>query len=215
MTIKSFKVVLVLIIPILLLLFILQITSFSDSFYSKEFTQYNVYNNVNNASAIHKKVVNFVQGKNEDLPIQFNDREKEHLKDVRKLVVASKIVLIILVALFLSISFIAVCRINSKSQSKKFFGDVLKFGGVLTLAIFALLQVFMQFSFSQTFESFHRIFFKRGTYAFDPSTELIVNLYPEELFRDLGVRIFAYAVASAIAISLLGMLLTYRNKKNK
>ncbi len=78
-----------------------------------------------------------------------------------------------------------------------------------------ILFLFVHFNFSATFDSFHRLFFEKGTYVFDPSKEIIVNLYPEELFMELGIRISEFAVFASIIFILLGAILLFVQKNER
>jgi len=75
--------------------------------------------------------------------------------------------------------------------------------------------LFITLDFGSTFESMHQMFFQKGTYMFDPAKETMVNLYPEQLFMDLGIRISAWIIISAILIILIGFYLVLRTKNQK
>ena len=82
---------------------------------------------------------------------------------------------------------------------------------ILAAALFLLINL----DFPLTFESFHRLFFEKGTYTFDPAKEMLVNLYPEQLFMDLGIKISKWAIVAAGLLILLGAVLLFRPKKQK
>ena len=211
------KILMIVFLPLLIFLLVSKFAVFDDSFYKEKFLQYNVRQNVLNGASLHYKVINFVQGKSNDLPNEFNEREKQHLQDVRKVISTSKIILYALLVLFTAVLLVSAFKLKFNYYMMNFAGRVMLFGGLLTIMIAASLFLLVTFNFSSAFESFHRLFFKSGTYTFDPAKELIVNLYPERLFMDLGIKISEWVVVDAIVITLLGvfLLLNSKNKKNK
>lgn len=209
------KFLLILVFPLLLFLAVADFSALDDSFYREKFSEYNVQQNVPGAVSLHEKVVSFVQGKTNELPNQFNEREKQHLQDVRKIAGILTIllyVLIILFALFLTVS-IFILKLNKFALD--FVGKVLVFGGFLTVLLAVILFFFISFDFQAAFESFHNLLFEKETYIFDPAKEMIVRLYPEQLFMDLGIGIAKEAVLASIALILVGALLLFKSKSKK
>ena len=209
------KFLLILILPFLLFLIFFDYFSFNGSFYKERFSEYKIQQDVYNATSLHEKVINFVKGKNNELPGEFNDREKQHLLDVRKILNALTILLYILIAMFILLVMIAGFSLKVNNHIINFVGKILVFGGVLTILLAALLFFLTISDFSSTFESFHKLFFEKGTYIFDPAKEIIVRLYPEQLFMDLGLRISKGVIISSVAVILLGILLLFKSKKQK
>ena len=203
---------LILSFPLLIFLVVSNFASFDRNFYKKEFSNLNVLQNVPNAPVLHEKVINFIHGKNSELPSAFNYREKQHLQDVRKVVLVSRNLLFNLIIASLMLLLISASSIK-KIYLKDFIGRVLVFGALLTLTLAGILFLLISSNFSSTFEAFHELFFKRGTFMFDPSSELIVNLYPEQLFMDLGIKISIYIVILSVVIMLAGICLLYKKQK--
>lgn len=209
------KFLLILILPFLLFLAILNVVGFDSLFYKEKFLEYNVQQNVPEAIPLHEKVINFIKGKNDELPNDFSEREKQHLWDVRKLVRISNILLYIFVILFVLLLMGSAFVLKVNNFIINFVGKVLIFGGFLTIILAITLFFFINSDFSASFESFHKMFFQKGTYSFDPAKEMIVKLYPEQLFMDLGIKISKWVVISAFVIMLLGILLLLKSKKQK
>lgn len=209
------RFLLILILPLLILLMSMNLISFDQSFYDKKFSEYQVREDVPDAMSLHEKVMNFIKGRTNTLPNELTQREKEHLLDVRNLVRISTIALYIFIFLFilLFISSALILKVNNRVIN--FTGKVLIFGGFLTIAMAASLFLFIISDFSASFESFHKLFFEKGTYLFDPAKEIIVNLYPEQLFMDLGTRVLAGVFITAAVITLLGLFLLLKSKKKK
>ena len=69
--------------------------------------------------------------------------------------------------------------------------------------------------FPLTFESFHGLLFEKGTYVFDPAKEMLVRLYPEQIFMDLGVRISKMVFFTSLVFIAIGIFLMVKSKKQK
>ena len=208
------RFLLVLILPLLIFLLALNFLGFDNLFYTEKFSEYNIQQNVPGADSLHEKVMNFINGKTDELPKEFDYREKQHLLDVRNLIKISTVILYTLIVLFLLLLVASSIILKANNYVINFVGKVLIFGGFLTVTLAALLFLFINSDFSTAFESFHQMLFEKGTYSFDPAKEIITNLYPEQLFMDLGLRISKWAVAGSVILVLLGAFLVFKSKKN-
>jgi len=211
------KILMIALVPILIFLIVLNFAGFDPSFYQEKSSEYDVQNKVPEAVSLNEKVFNFIMGKSNKLPAEFNEREKQHLWDVKNIVRISTIALYAFIALFalLLIASAFILKINNRIIN--FMGKVLIFGGFLTVALSAALLFFINSDFAQTFESFHKLLFDKGTYVFDPAKEMIVRLYPEQFFLDIGIRVSKWIIISSAIIILLGafLMLKSKSKKNK
>ncbi len=209
------KFLLILMVPFLLFLLVLNFGAFDSLFFREKFSEYKVEQKVPQAILLHEKVINFITGKNNELPNDFNDREKKHLWDVRNIVRISTILLYTLVILFVLLLLISASILKVNNFIANFAGKVLVFGGFLTIMLASALFFLINSDFSAAFESFHKLFFQQGTYSFDPAKEIIVNLYPEQLFMDIGIRISKWVVVASSVVMLLGALLIFKPKEKK
>lgn len=211
------KFLLILILPFLLFLLVLDYAAFDKGFYQEKFMELNVQQDVPAAMPLHEKVISFINGKNNQLPNEFNEREKQHLLDVRKIAGNLAIALYSLIALFVLLIAVSAFALKINNYLMNFVGKVLVFGGFLAVALAVVLFFLISLDFSNAFESFHSLFFEKGTYIFDPANEIIVRLYPEQLFMDLGLRISKgvfFASAAAMATGAF-LMLKPKSKKNK
>lgn len=210
------KILLVFILPFLVFLLAAGFAGFDDSFYKKKFLEYGIEKDFPDAVSLHEGVIDFIKGGSKELPDEFNARERQHLADVRKVIRYSTILLYAIIILYISLSITSASALKPSSRRINFIGKAILFGGFLTLLIASAFLLFASLDFPAAFESFHSLFFEKGTYVFDPDKEIIVKIYPEQLFMDLGVRIAKGVIlASAVAI-LLGVLLILKAKsKNR
>ena len=209
------KLLMIAILPFLIFLIAFNIYGFDIKFYREKFSEYKIQNDVPNAVSINEKVINFITGKNNDLPNEFNNGEKQHLQDVKKVVGVSTIVLYVFIVAFIVLLVISALILKANNYITNFVGKVLVFGGFLTIILAGLLFLFISSDFSAAFESFHTLLFQKGTYVFDPAKEMIVRLYPEQVFMDLGMNMSKLVLITSFIIILLGLLLLFKSKSKK
>jgi integral membrane protein (TIGR01906 family) len=175
--------------------------AFNSLFYKKEFERYGVYEKAKNADSLHNSVVMFLKGKSNVLPDEFNQNEKSHLEDVRSVIKNLNgmfyFFVIVYAVLFFYLS-------KKEKEWKKCFAEALMYSGIFTIVFGLMVCASMLFSFSFAFDSMHKILFPQGNYAFDPSKEIIVNLYPEQLFMNLGLRIGMATFIISIILIIAG-----------
>ncbi len=209
------KSLMIVILPFLIFLIALKLSAFDEPFYRHKFTQYGVQRNLPEAVELHEKVVKFVKGASDGLPNEFNEREKQHLWDVRRIAKILKATFYIIIFLFLFLSISSAAMLKSNNRIMNFVGRVLIFGGALTVAIAMALLFFISFDFPSAFDAFHKLLFKSGTYVFDPTTEIIVRLYPEQIFMDLGLRIASITIPASVFLIAIGIFLMLKSKAKK
>jgi len=74
--------------------------------------------------------------------------------------------------------------------------------GALVLAgLLTVLGAFSLIAFDAAFELFHRVFFPGGNYAFDPSSQRLVQLYPIAFWQLTSAVLGAAAIAVALAVA--------------
>jgi len=209
---KISKFLMVLILPFMLILLIIKFIGLSGSFYGKEFQEYGVGQIVPSAALLHEKVMDFIRGASDELPDEFSQREKQHLLDVRKLANILKIALYMLIAFFALLLIGSALVLKTSNRIINFIGGALAFGGILSFALAAFLLLLIILNFSSAFESFHHLLFQEGTYTFDPSIEMLVRIYPEQLFMELGMAISKWFLVSSALAALSGAFLILKSK---
>ena len=196
MFLKISKILLILILPFVLFLGVLSLVGFDEGFYQQKFSEYKVEKDAKNAVELHKKIINFITSKNNSAPNELNEKEQQHLFDVRNLIRISKIIFYVFVLLFVLLIIASAFMLKVNNYIVNFVGKVLLFGGLLTVVLAALLFFFISSDFSSAFESFHKLLFENGTYIFDPDKDTIIRLYPEiRTTYCKGLRIFSNLLA--------------------
>ena len=94
--------------------------------------------------------------------------------------------------------------IERKAPSHRFHGRGAAFWGAAGLcSVLGAVGVLAAFDFDGAFTVFHSIFFPgKDNWLFDPATDPIITLMPEEFFRNCAILILAAVVVSCAAVML-------------
>jgi integral membrane protein (TIGR01906 family) len=129
-------------------------------------------------------------------------RERDHMADVRTLLLRLG-----LVAAVAAVVLLAAGLLN---RGRRRFWRAVSGGAVaLAGAVVAVGLAFAVF-FDQAFELFHRLFFPPGTYLFDPASERLVQLFPDQFWYETSVALAAVVLGLAVLVALLGRRLAGR-----
>ena len=198
-----------LLVPVILLVFSFNTVVFNENFYKNEFLKYKVYAHLTDydVEKINNGVLFYLKGqKNNELIASsfFNNREKQHLLDVKgliaKLLFVYKFSIFLFFLLFLGLCFLF--NFKFRKILEKFLLSLF-FGSLLLLTVGISLFFLWNSDFYFIFDAFHENFFKAGTFSFDPNFEKIVVLYQENLFFDTLSKILLKSILSSAIISLL------------
>lgn len=188
------KIPLIIAVFILLILIPISIISFDKEFYFSEFAKYGIYDkferDINSEIA---KVIDYINNKGEIESDFFNDKEKEHLKDVRNLFNISK---------FLIVLCIIIIGVNYYFLRKRGFLDGLNKGAVLTIIFIFILFITILINFNLGFIIFHKLMFENNLWLLNPAEDNLIVLLPEEIFFDIAIRAFSLSFISALVIIL-------------
>ncbi|MGA3029892.1 MAG: DUF1461 domain-containing protein [Candidatus Limnocylindrales bacterium] len=125
-----------------------------------------------------------------------DERERGHMVDVRTVLVDLG-----LVALAAGI---LLAGVGVASRGRRWFWRAAALGArVLAVGVVVVGLAFALF-FDRAFELFHELFFPPGTYAFDPRTERLVQLFPDQFWSETSVAIAAAVFVLALAVAWLG-----------
>ncbi len=136
----------------------------------------------------------------------FNDRENKHMADVQALIgrfLALQIASGVYVLFYLGAS-----KLWLGSAYRTAVGRGLRWGGSLTLALFALIGAASMINFDEFWTSFHLVAFDNDLWMLDPTRDHLIMMFPEGFWYDSAIR-FALATGSqALAAVAIGFLLT-------
>ena len=122
-----------------------------------------------------------------------NDREREHMADVRTVFRGLWILAVVSVVILVAASRRADRRATWRAVR----------GGAIGLSVgIVIVGIVGFFAFDQLFEFFHEVFFPPGSYLFDPATDRLVQLFPfafwDETAMVVGVAILAVCAIVAV-----------------
>lgn len=143
--------------------------------------------------------------------LHFSEEGASHFADVRTLFFIDFAIIGISA---IALAVIAIILKKKKLSPYKFKGRSAPFWSVVSIgAISALIGIACAINFRQTFIFFHKIFFVgKENWSFDPDTDPIINLLPNEFFSNCAILIFAVIILFSIAIMLYEFL-PRRNKR--
>jgi integral membrane protein (TIGR01906 family) len=122
-------------------------------------------------------------------------RERAHLVDVRAVFGAALAVLAAAVVIVV----LALARGARRAATLR---SIRAGARGLAVAVVALGLVSLV-AFDAAFELFHRLFFARGTYTFDPRTDRLVQLFPDQFWSETTLALGAVLLVLALATDRL------------
>ncbi len=203
-----------------------EIFCFSEGFYRKEFQKLGTaeYVGVDEESVnrVTKVLLDYLKGKRDDINVTvevngvmtefYNDREKAHMMDVRALYRWTRIVgyggMIVLLFLMTLSLILKDHDIRMRALDGYITGNIIFLGLVTLVSIWAVAD------FNSFWVSFHRLFFTNDLWLLDPYTDRMINVFEEQLFFDLVIRIALFAIAVMVII-LFAVILYRKDIKNK
>ncbi len=124
-------------------------------------------------------------------------RERSHMVDVRAVIMTLGLVALVATVLLVALGL--------ASRGRRWFWRAVGTGAsVLVWGVIVVGVAFALF-FDQAFEIFHQAFFPPGTYMFDPRTDRLVQLFPDQFWSETSV-----AIALAVLLLALGVALGVR-----
>ncbi len=132
----------------------------------------------------------------------FNTRERVHMADVRRIVVAFAVLVLagILVLLLGGIRW---------RRRPWFWGAVARGAAVLAVGAVVIGAAFA-FAFDEAFTLFHEILFPAGTWTFDPATDRLVQLFPDQFWTETSVAIAVVGLALTVGTWALARCMARR-----
>lgn len=205
---KIRNIVLIILIPIIILLANFSFLAFNERYYEKQYIKNGVYSQISKEQVDEatKQLISYLRDGKELQGDYFNEKEKQHLKDVRNLI---KILLIIFGILIITGATIIVISLK---ENKRVLGKSLIIGGVLTILVIALLFLLLT-NFEYAFIKFHEIIFNNNLWLLNPATDKLIIMFPENFFYDVTQNIVVRSLITAIVTTAIGFVLLIRKRK--
>jgi integral membrane protein (TIGR01906 family) len=124
------------------------------------------------------------------------EAERSHMRDVRSVFAGLWIAVIAGVAFLL-----VAARRSAGDATKRAAAWRAAAAGARALAILvAIAGVFAVVAFDAAFELFHRLLFS-GNYTFDPATDRLVQLFPEQFWSEIAIAVGVVIVVAALVVA--------------
>jgi integral membrane protein (TIGR01906 family) len=125
-------------------------------------------------------------------------REQSHMVDVRTVLMS--------LGLLALAATVLLAGLMVASRGKPWFWRAVGTGASVLVGGVIVVGVAFALFFDQAFELFHEIFFPPGTYMFDPRTDRLVQLFPDQFWSETSVAI-------ALAVLLLAFLVVLEARR--
>lgn len=215
----------------ILFILVLFLTSFQivlygiPGFYEKEYAKYQVLDDVKmemkDVLFVTDEMMDYLIDKRDDLVIEtkvdgqirefFNDREKLHMEDVKRLflqgLMLRNIALLITVLCLIGL---IITKSNLKGILPKAFVCATILIGIVSL----LATLYVSQNFSKVFVQFHLLFFTNDLWILNPETDLMINILPEGFFFDT-VKWIGTVFGLLLGTSFVTSLYFLAHNKNK
>ena len=121
-----------------------------------------------------------------------DERERTHMADVRTVLLDLGLVALL--------AAVALVTIGLASRGARWFWRAVRAGGVILAGGVVVVGLAFAVLFDQAFELFHEIFFPPGTYLFDPRTEKLVQLFPDQFWSETSVVLAGAVLVLAVVV---------------
>ena len=184
-------------LPILIILFSINIMILDQDFYKHEMPNYAQY------EAQVSNLLHYFEGSSLNTEY-YSEREIMHLADVRRLIwISWAIILVLLIPILYSF-----CKDKKEHIRKQMIS-----GGIYSL-ILTLLFSLTLLSFSSSFIIFHEIVFTNDLWLL-PASSTLIQMFPEEFFLQSTMQIVLYSLIFSIVIIILGWKIPGEPKHGK
>lgn len=221
---ELFFISIVILLPLVSLFSSINLVTYDINYYGRQFDKYNISAEVgiNETDLLDatQNLLDYIKGKRNDLNFTsiiknketefFSYRDKLHMVDVKNIFMWINIARYVTIALLILITFLISFNNKIKINTSKCF----VLSSILGALPFVMLLLLMYLDFNKYFTIFHKIFFRNDLWLLDPNTDRLVNIFPEEFFLNMAIKILTnYFIALAIIFTIgIGMILKGRKK---
>ncbi len=147
-------------------------------------------------NALRTMVIGYVSGQGRESISSLSPAEQSHLDDIRLVIQKARLILWLIVLVAAGCLIALWLRRQSTAQFLLAMRQSTRASLLLWLGLTAMAIVF----FESIFTSMHYVFFPAGNWLFDPTNDLIINIYPPIFF-------FYFLSSYAILVLLILLLL--------
>lgn len=219
---KLTQVILFITLPIAFLLVSFSYSVLDNNYFDMKFKE----NNIEQATGIEHKnllkiseeILKYLKDERKDLIIYeevngqkeqiFEDRELQHMKDVKKLFNYGFLIRnISIIMLIISISYLLI-------KDKIVLLKTIRASSIMGLVLIGILGIIMIFNFDKAFTIFHKILFTNDLWILNPKTDIMIQMLPLNFFIDLGFKIVKIFIIALLLIMLISNIILKQLKKS-
>lgn len=215
--------IIILIIPIFLITLNARIVINSPSLYNYGFQKYSISDitriSHQDLMSVSKSIRDYFNNSEEFLYVStvvnnikvyslYNDREIQHMVDVKKLIQSSYLILNISTILLLLMLIFTIFKHRKKIVNTIHpISSLIKAGSILTISIILILTILSFFDFESVFYQFHILSFSNDLWQLDPSRDYLIAMFPMGFFFDTTIIIGAMTLIEAIILLIFSFLI--------
>lgn len=178
--------------------------------YGEEVLHISEYSGVSRKVAMenYAYVIDYLNGDEKmkfELPsMDYSEDGAYHFYEVKQLIkLAERVEVILILILLPTILYLCI-------KEKEY--NFLKISGVSIIVFPVILAVLVSINFEKAFTIFHKLFFYNDKWIFDPRTDPIIDILPEEFFAFCGIIILGIIIVTGILMCILHLII--RKKSN-
>lgn len=182
-------------------------------FYNQQYEENGAYDELGKETVLDAtdNLYSFLKG-DEGLSDFYTEKEKAHMDDVRNLVGNTNSLKWMFLGFGILLTFFL--YFGEPEHAFSHLSHAFIAVGVVTILGF-IISIFLSMSFSDTFVSFHEVFFDNDLWMLDPGVDHMLTLFPESFFAAFFSRIMIKFLAGGISLGMIGGFLLYFVKKGK
>lgn len=131
----------------------------------------------------------------------FNNREVVHMRDVKGLV--NGVLIAQLSAGIFLITIIATGFTVYRRQFIPVLAELASFGGLATLGLVMLVALSSLVGFSRLFLAFHLVSFSNNLWQLDPSTDMLIAMFPQNFFFTATMIIATLSITQSLLLIII------------
>ncbi len=136
-----------------------------------------------------RNVTRYITGFSSELNVDFNEKEKFHMADVKRLIMFEQFLFIALLIGFFVLIYKGKIRLNHFKKA------------ALIMFLIAMFSLIASLFFNRFFKLFHLILFPQGNWQFSASS-LMIQAYQQSFFREFFTRTIIVAVIISLMLVL-------------
>jgi integral membrane protein (TIGR01906 family) len=129
----------------------------------------------------------------------FDDREIAHMADVRRVLGGLGALILASVAGLLAIALVSRGDPARRAAAWRAVGR----GATWLAGFMVVVGVLSVVAFDAAFQAFHELLFPAGSFSFDPATERLVQLFPDQFWSDTALALGVVAIVLSVGVAWL------------